>query len=63
MTGESYEAVIGLEIHAELETQSKMFCACPVVDSTISEPNIAVCPVDHRKHTGHPGAQWSMACG
>jgi aspartyl-tRNA(Asn)/glutamyl-tRNA(Gln) amidotransferase subunit B len=45
MTGESFEAVIGLEIHAELETQSKMFCACPVVDSTVSEPNIAVCPV------------------
>jgi aspartyl-tRNA(Asn)/glutamyl-tRNA(Gln) amidotransferase subunit B len=40
-----YEAVIGLEVHAELATQSKMFCACPVVDSTQVEPNIAVCPV------------------
>ena len=40
-----YEAVIGLEVHAELATQSKMFCACPVVDSTRSAPNIAVCPV------------------
>jgi aspartyl-tRNA(Asn)/glutamyl-tRNA(Gln) amidotransferase subunit B len=40
-----FEAVIGLEIHAELETRSKMFCACPVVDPTQSEPNIAVCPV------------------
>ena len=40
-----FEAVIGLEVHAELETQSKMFCACPVVDSTQAEPNIAVCPV------------------
>jgi aspartyl-tRNA(Asn)/glutamyl-tRNA(Gln) amidotransferase subunit B len=45
MTEVSFEAVIGLEIHAELQTQSKMFCACPVVDSTIAEPNIAVCPV------------------
>ena len=40
-----YEAVIGLEVHAELETQSKMFCACPVVDASVAEPNIAVCPI------------------
>jgi aspartyl-tRNA(Asn)/glutamyl-tRNA(Gln) amidotransferase subunit B len=41
----NYQAVIGLEIHAELATQSKMFCGCPVVDSTQARPNIAVCPV------------------
>jgi aspartyl-tRNA(Asn)/glutamyl-tRNA(Gln) amidotransferase subunit B len=46
-----FEAVIGLEVHAELETRSKMFCACPVVDSTLAEPNSAVCPVC----TGMPG--------
>ena len=40
-----YEAVIGLEVHAELETESKMFCSCPVVDSTVAEPNTAVCPI------------------
>ncbi|MCW5874793.1 MAG: Asp-tRNA(Asn)/Glu-tRNA(Gln) amidotransferase subunit GatB [Anaerolineales bacterium] len=40
-----YQPVIGLEVHAVLETRSKMFCSCPVVDSTIGEPNIAVCPV------------------
>jgi len=40
-----YQPVIGLEVHAVLETRSKMFCACPVVDSTVGEPNIAVCPV------------------
>jgi aspartyl-tRNA(Asn)/glutamyl-tRNA(Gln) amidotransferase subunit B len=40
-----YQPVIGLEIHAVLETRSKMFCDCPVVDSTVGEPNIAVCPV------------------
>jgi len=40
-----YEAVIGLEIHAELETRSKMFCACPRLDSTLAQPNTAVCPV------------------
>ncbi len=40
-----YEPVIGLEVHAELATQTKMFCGCRVVDNTESEPNIAVCPV------------------
>lgn len=40
-----YEAVIGLEVHAELATRSKMFCGCPVVDSTWAAPNSAVCPV------------------
>jgi aspartyl-tRNA(Asn)/glutamyl-tRNA(Gln) amidotransferase subunit B len=40
-----YEPVIGLEIHAELETSSKMFCACPVVEPAQAAPNSAVCPV------------------
>src|SRR5512135_1757492 len=40
-----YEPVIGLEVHAELRTRSKMFCACPVVDSTAAAPNTTVCPV------------------
>jgi aspartyl-tRNA(Asn)/glutamyl-tRNA(Gln) amidotransferase subunit B len=40
-----FEPVIGLEVHAELETKSKMFCSCPVVDPTQAEPNIAVCPI------------------
>ncbi len=40
-----YEPVVGLEVHAELMTKSKMFCACPVVDSISAEPNTAVCPV------------------
>jgi aspartyl-tRNA(Asn)/glutamyl-tRNA(Gln) amidotransferase subunit B len=47
-----YEAVIGLEVHAELLTQSKMFCGCAVVDSTQAAPNTAVCPVC----AGLPGA-------
>ena len=42
---ERYEAVIGLEMHAELMTKSKMFCGCRVVDSVTAEPNTAVCPV------------------
>src|SRR5258708_3336201 len=41
----SYEPVIGLEVHAELETHSKMFCGCEVVDSTTADANSVVCPV------------------
>jgi aspartyl-tRNA(Asn)/glutamyl-tRNA(Gln) amidotransferase subunit B len=40
-----YEVVIGLEVHAELATRTKMFCSCQVVDSTQAEPNTTVCPV------------------
>lgn len=40
-----YQPVIGLEVHAVLETRSKMFCDCAVVDSTSGAPNTAVCPV------------------
>lgn len=40
-----YQPVIGLEVHAELATATKMFCSCRVVDTTISEPNTSVCPV------------------
>jgi aspartyl-tRNA(Asn)/glutamyl-tRNA(Gln) amidotransferase subunit B len=40
-----YEPVIGLEVHAELSTRSKMFCACQVIDSVQARPNVAVCPV------------------
>jgi len=47
-----YEPIIGLEVHAELLTQSKMFCGCAVVDSTTAEPNRYVCPVC----SGQPGA-------
>jgi aspartyl-tRNA(Asn)/glutamyl-tRNA(Gln) amidotransferase subunit B len=46
-----YLPVIGLEIHAELLTQSKMFCGCAVVDSTLAEPNSSVCEIC----TGMPG--------
>ncbi len=40
-----YEPVIGLEVHAELQTRSKMFCGCAVIDPTQATPNMAVCPV------------------
>jgi aspartyl-tRNA(Asn)/glutamyl-tRNA(Gln) amidotransferase subunit B len=40
-----WEPVVGLEVHAELRTRSKMFCGCAVVDSTAAEPNTVTCPV------------------
>lgn len=41
-----YEPVIGLEVHAQIHTKSKMFCGCPVVDDTGDvPPNTSVCPV------------------
>ena len=47
-----YEPVIGLEVHAELLTKSKMFCGCAVVDSITAKPNRYICPVC----TGQPGS-------
>ncbi|MEN8235662.1 MAG: Asp-tRNA(Asn)/Glu-tRNA(Gln) amidotransferase subunit GatB [Actinomycetota bacterium] len=38
-----WEAVIGIETHVELQTNSKMFCGCPVDFG--DDPNTAVCPV------------------
>jgi aspartyl-tRNA(Asn)/glutamyl-tRNA(Gln) amidotransferase subunit B len=45
------QPVIGLEIHLQLKTRSKMFCSCPALD-TAAVPNQNVCPVC----TGQPGA-------
>ncbi len=39
-----YESVIGLEVHAQLLTRSKMFCSCRA-DYQHAEPNTTVCPV------------------
>ncbi|MGC8938779.1 MAG: Asp-tRNA(Asn)/Glu-tRNA(Gln) amidotransferase subunit GatB, partial [Thermodesulfovibrio sp.] len=38
-----YEAVIGLEVHAQLLTESKIFCGCSTKFG--AEPNTQVCPV------------------
>jgi aspartyl-tRNA(Asn)/glutamyl-tRNA(Gln) amidotransferase subunit B len=39
-----YEAVIGMEVHAQLLTESKMFCRCSA-DYAAAEPNTHACPV------------------
>lgn len=39
-----YEPVIGLEVHAQLKTRTKIFCACPT-GSGEKKPNEQVCPV------------------
>jgi aspartyl-tRNA(Asn)/glutamyl-tRNA(Gln) amidotransferase subunit B len=40
----AYEVVIGLEVHAQLKTRSKVFCRCST-DYSGNEPNTHVCPV------------------
>ena len=45
-----YYPTIGLEIHAELKTQTKMFCSCKN-DPDEENPNVNICPVC----TAHPG--------
>jgi len=47
-----YTPTIGLEIHAELNTKSKMFCSCKNDLNLGKEPNINICPVC----TAQPGS-------
>lgn len=50
-TNTQYETVVGMEIHVELSTTTKMFCRCPVPTLT-DKPNTRTCPVC----LGLPGA-------
>jgi aspartyl-tRNA(Asn)/glutamyl-tRNA(Gln) amidotransferase subunit B len=45
-----YDVIIGMEIHAELKTKSKMFCRCDN-NARGAEPNSKTCPIC----LGHPG--------
>ena len=46
---DGYEMVIGLEVHVELKTKTKIFCSCPTTFG--AEPNTQCCPVC----MGYPG--------
>ncbi|MBI2505321.1 MAG: Asp-tRNA(Asn)/Glu-tRNA(Gln) amidotransferase subunit GatB [Candidatus Latescibacteria bacterium] len=46
-----YETIIGMEVHVELQTASKMFCRCPAHHFQVA-PNRHICPVC----TAQPGA-------
>ncbi|MFH0804189.1 MAG: Asp-tRNA(Asn)/Glu-tRNA(Gln) amidotransferase subunit GatB [Candidatus Zambryskibacteria bacterium] len=46
----SWKTTIGLEIHAELKTKTKMFCSCKN-DTDEKRPNVNICPIC----MGHPG--------
>lgn len=50
MSEEKFFVFIGLEIHCELKTQTKMFCSCKN-DPLERHPNVNICPVC----LGHPG--------
>ncbi len=47
-----YNVTIGMEVHAELKTASKMFCSCKNGLGMEKEPNVNICPVC----TAQPGA-------
>ena len=47
----NYETVIGLEVHCQLKTNTKVWCSCNS-DYDHEKPNMSTCPIC----TGQPGA-------